>query len=190
MNTKPFSNPYYKQAKATIEYMLVTKQSFTTRNINLAISDRYVIINVDEIALLFKEIKRQLITSRDPKNRLKVSIYKYKAGGRSYTQYIANGEIIGTYVEFTEWFCTVKNGTLSKIRDHTKSASASSWDEIAIKELTGNQTFTSSNRDASTILKNDYPDTTWGYKGPRRISAKRVTEVLLNLYNHTINKTT
>jgi hypothetical protein len=96
-------------------------------------------------------------------------------------KYSVNGIIVATGLEYSEYFCTIKNGVRSNISDKVKTAKELSWSKAGIVEVTGYEPVIGSSR-ISGDFNNKYPDTTWGDTGSSG-SIASIKEQLINFIN-------
>lgn len=79
---------------------------------------------------------------------------------------------VATCRKFQEWFCTVRNGAPSNIRDRTKTAKETSWNREGLSSVLKTNDFKIGYSSKPGDFNDDYPDTTWGYAGSLLTGAK------------------
>lgn len=101
------------------------------------------------------------------------------------TEFLINGIVVCTMKKSREFFCTIKNGTRSNIRDKVKTAYYISWNISGLKEISGGKKpifYNIFKFNTEYDFKDSYPDLTWGDTG-HSISAKKVKEDILKFLN-------
>lgn len=100
-------------------------------------------------------------------------------GRGEVTTFFVDGVAVATHRKFKEWFCTIKKGAPSNIRDRVKNARETSWIREGLEKVLGTTDFRvgyptrSFTRVTETYdFYNDYPNTTWGYAGSALTVAK------------------
>ena len=105
--------------------------------------------------------------------RFKITKEESKIMGKKQIIFKANDIIIAYCSMYSEWFCTIKNGVPSNIRDKYKTAKETKWDYQGLKQLLN------VDKIDSKIFKNSYPDLTWGNSG-EILNVKKISEILEN----------
>lgn len=105
---------------------------------------------------------------------MKIKTIKKKELATNFCIYYINDIEIVTTTKSQKYFCTVKNGKRSRIRDKIKNAYSVNWNYNRLIELL---------KDKKLIknFKNDYPDLQWGYQG--LILNKKKIEEIFSKYN-------
>jgi len=106
---------------------------------------------------------------------------------------INNSKVISYYIDdiliaqarkYSDWFCTIKNGTPSRIRDKVKKCKSFTWSKEGLIKVIGHSNFTIGSRYTRSFTHvtpdfiDDYPDTKWGYSGS--IPSKKSIIELIN----------
>ncbi len=101
-----------------------------------------------------------------------------------FTEYYINDILFLTIKEYKEYFCTVKNGTPSNIRDRVKSAREIIWHRQGLVLITKNENITVGSRsksrgfyDRMPNFLNEYPDLNFGHV-PSKPSLKTIKELI------------
>ena len=121
----------------------------------------------------------------DPLNeKFKITREKIIDGKNKYViNFYCNNIFIGQYKKYSNYFCTIKNGSPSNIRNQVKICYDLSWNIENLRKITENQNLKSNKRSANGPFIDDYPDTTWGYVGPKCPTNKEILEKLKESYN-------
>lgn len=108
---------------------------------------------------------------------MKITKTSEKRIGRETTKYFVDGVHVATTKKYQEWFCTVRNGQRSNIRDRMKTAKETSWERAGLIQLLGEgvkaQIETYNNK--NVIFKDSHPDLHWGDSGSL-LTAKKIKE--------------
>lgn len=91
---------------------------------------------------------------------------------REVTFFFVDGIKIAECIKKQEWFCTLKKGTPSTIRDRVKTAYETKWNRDGLNEYFGTFPSIGSPIRKQPIFNDDYADTTWGYPGSRLTVSK------------------
>lgn len=86
-------------------------------------------------------------------------------GGKDLTTFFVDGTAVATCLKYREYFCTIKNGAPSNIRDRTKNAYDIKWIRQGLEKVLGTNEFSVGYKTRPGDFNDDYPDTTWGYPG-------------------------
>ena len=89
--------------------------------------------------------------------------------------YLLNDIRICQVKKYNEYFCSIKNGRPSNIRDTTKLAKSTTWSYSGLKQII----LKPYNRNT---LNDIYPNTTYGYSG-RMISFKEFKDIIISYLN-------
>lgn len=142
-----------------------------------------------------KELGESIREDHEEKDKIKFDPLKAKIKiDRKYTNkfkdlyvedIIVNGITIGRYEKRQEYYHSLKNGVRSNLRDKIGNAYELSWDRENLKKLTGFDDIKigSVSRRKDGDFLSDYPDLSWGYKGPKRPSIALIGESLINIVN-------
>lgn len=118
------------------------------------------------------------------KNKLSFKIEKeriYKKNPNYYIDHFKiNGIEIVSYEKGSDYYCTIKNGSPSKIRDKHGITNEVSWDIQGLKQILGEDKFPKNWRDSLFYQTSGGPDLTWGYKGPT--ITQEVIKGIINYY--------
>jgi hypothetical protein len=112
-----------------------------------------------------------------------------KAGGITMVFYSVDGVLIATAKKFSDWFCTIKNGAPSNIRDRVLKCREFTWNKEGLIKIIGHSNFTVGSRITRSFnhitpdFMNEHPDYTWGFTGT--IPSKKS---ILELINNQLNK--
>jgi len=113
----------------------------------------------------------------DNKIIIKVEIKEYKS--KNLKRFFVNDIEVASYRKKRDWFCTIKNGRPSNIRDKIKDCHESNWDIDALRKILGDK-MPKKYRDSEFYKTEASADTTWGYTGYKLTSTK--VKELLEMY--------
>ena len=114
------------------------------------------------------KITKEVIDSNS-KNKKEINFY-------------CNGLLIGTYKKYPEYFCSIKNGVRSNIRNIVKVASRLDWNQENLKTICNNPNISTYKSSGEGSFKDGYPDTSWGYTGPEMPTTKSILERIKESY--------
>lgn len=84
-------------------------------------------------------------------------------GSRTKISFYVNGIHIATAERYSDWFCSIKNGVRSNLRNQIKKCSKFTWSKIGLVQLLGHDSFTiGSSYIGNYSFMESFPDTTWG----------------------------
>lgn len=90
--------------------------------------------------------------------------------------FLLQGLVICTNRKYSEYFCSIKHGTPSNIRDVLKTARTTDWDISNLVKIIGIPI-------SYKEFRGSHPDTTWGYVGSN-INLLGVKSSIINLLTH------
>jgi hypothetical protein len=93
--------------------------------------------------------------------------------GGEITTFFIDGIKVAETKKKGDWFCTVKNGTRSNIRDKFKLSFTTTWNRAGLEQVLGRVPEIGSSSRMAPIFNEDYPDHMWGYAGSK-LSMKQV----------------
>lgn len=97
-------------------------------------------------------------------------IIDHNRGGQTINYY-CNKVLVAVAECYSDWFCTIKKGTPSNIRDKVKKCKKFDWEREGLIKVIGHSDFTVGCRYTRSFnhinpdFMNTYPDTTWGDRG-------------------------
>lgn len=106
---------------------------------------------------------------------------------KEITTFFANGIKVATLATYKEYFCTVKNGAPSNLRDKIKTARDTSWNREGLAQLLGHNNFligrptrlfSGLEKPTDPDFIDDYPDLKWGHPG-KTLSSKTVKDLII-----------
>lgn len=105
---------------------------------------------------------------------MKITKIVEKKYGKEITKFFVDDVLIAESKKYKEWYCTIKNGTPSNIRDRMKFAKETNWNREGLVTVLGEDVAThySASKKKKAIFQNDYPDLTWGDAGSSLTPAK------------------
>lgn len=104
---------------------------------------------------------------------MKITIKKSEWLGKEIKEYFANGILVARHEKHNEWFCSVKNGQRSRIRDKMKKANYFRWNYQGLCELCKDSPVVEDPND----FKIEGPDLSWGFTGAY-LNSKQIKEIL------------
>jgi hypothetical protein len=121
--------------------------------------------------------------SKERDTTMKITKTVEKKFGKEFIDFYVDGVLIAKCRKYKEFYCTVKNGQRSNLRDKVKIAKETSWENDGLTTtLLGKDINPRSNKPYySEVFMNDYPDFKWGYTGSI-LSPKKIKE-LFEQYN-------
>ena len=84
--------------------------------------------------------------------------------------------------KYPEYFCSIKNGVRSNIRNIVKVASRLDWNQENLKTICNNPNISTYKSSGEGSFKDGYPDTSWGYTGPEMPTTKSILERIKESY--------
>lgn len=94
-------------------------------------------------------------------NAFKVTSKKTVNRGETRTEIFVNGFLVGIHNKRSDWFCTVKNGCPSRIRDKVKTCHIWHWNFSGLIEALGEEKALEFKK-ANPV---EGPDFKWGFSG-------------------------
>lgn len=120
---------------------------------------------------------RNLYQQSSVRLTMKITKTSEKRIGKETTKFFVDGVHVATTKKYQEWFCTVRNGQRSNIRDRMKTAKETSWERAGLIQVLGEavtsqiETYNKKN----VIFKDSHPDFSWGDSGSL-LTAKQIKE--------------
>ena len=102
---------------------------------------------------------------------MKITTTTTKSKGIETISYYIDNVLIAEAKKYSDWFCTIKNGVPSNIRDKVKKCRSFTWEKEGLIKVIGHSNFTVGSRSTRSFshvnpdFMDNYPDTTWGFSG-------------------------
>jgi hypothetical protein len=89
---------------------------------------------------------------------MKITTIKADRFNENRKEFLLDGKPVAVHTRGWDYYCSIKNGTRSRLRDKMKRADRFSWNFTTLRELLGDKF-------SSADFRISGPDHSWGYTG-------------------------